>query len=207
MSESGNSPAEDERLERASAMVSRALRRTVQSQAVLARRAGVDTGTVSDFLTGQRWPRAGTRSKLEKALYLPPGSIEAVYEGTLDQDSAISDAVYQFQQARNKRLQEHKELVAAGEVPQRPLPQRVNRSLSVEIPREMLEGLNEQEIDEVRTAARLAAMSTARQIRQAQQATQSSQSLAARSGLPAGRGPRQAQDEQAEGPDYLPPDE
>jgi hypothetical protein len=50
----------------------------------LAREAGVDPGTVADFLDGSRWPQAATRGKLELALKLDPGEIAREAEGLND---------------------------------------------------------------------------------------------------------------------------
>jgi hypothetical protein len=47
----------------------------------IARESGVDVGTVSDFLSGQRWPRAATRARIERALSWPPGAINDIAAG------------------------------------------------------------------------------------------------------------------------------
>ena len=49
--------------------------------AELARRSGLDYGTVSDFISGKRWPRTDTLAAIEKALDLQPGEIEGVIRG------------------------------------------------------------------------------------------------------------------------------
>jgi transcriptional regulator with XRE-family HTH domain len=47
-------------------------------QADLAREAKVDPATVSDFLSGARWPQLRTQGKLETALGLPLGEIASL---------------------------------------------------------------------------------------------------------------------------------
>ncbi|GAB2762744.1 hypothetical protein GCM10027273_45080 [Nocardioides pakistanensis] len=47
----------------------------------LARAAGTDIATVSDFLSGARWPKSPTRGKIESALSWPPGTISAIEAG------------------------------------------------------------------------------------------------------------------------------
>lgn len=51
------------------------------SNAEVARRAQLDPATVGDFFSGKRWPRAATRNKIEVALGLVPGALEAAAEG------------------------------------------------------------------------------------------------------------------------------
>jgi transcriptional regulator with XRE-family HTH domain len=50
------------------------------SNASLAREAGVDTGTVGDFLNGARWPYAPTLAKLDRALGFEIGTLEQMAE-------------------------------------------------------------------------------------------------------------------------------
>src|SRR5690348_3721114 len=50
------------------------------SNASLAREAGVDTGTVGDFLNGSRWPYAPTLAKLDRALGFEIGTLERMAE-------------------------------------------------------------------------------------------------------------------------------
>lgn len=47
----------------------------------LQRGAGLDPGTVGDFLNGSRWPRPKTLAKVERALGWPAGSIAAMELG------------------------------------------------------------------------------------------------------------------------------
>lgn len=47
----------------------------------LAREARADAGTIGDFLSSERWPRAATRGRIEKALGWPAGTIREVAEG------------------------------------------------------------------------------------------------------------------------------
>lgn len=48
------------------------------TNAELARMAGVDAGTIGDFIQGRRWPLPSTRLALEVALELKPGTLAAV---------------------------------------------------------------------------------------------------------------------------------
>lgn len=43
--------------------------------------AGVDAGTIGDFLNGKRWPKIGTQGKIEKALQWPLGTLRAIASG------------------------------------------------------------------------------------------------------------------------------
>jgi len=47
----------------------------------LAREAGADIATISDFLSGARWPKSPTQGKVESALGWPPGTIAGVAAG------------------------------------------------------------------------------------------------------------------------------
>ena len=51
------------------------------SQTELATRAGVDPGTLGDFVAGARWPRQTTRGRIEKALQWRPGTIQQIADG------------------------------------------------------------------------------------------------------------------------------
>jgi len=44
--------------------------------AQLAREAELDSGTVSDFLNGKRWPRTGNLAKIDEALGWPAGTLD-----------------------------------------------------------------------------------------------------------------------------------
>jgi transcriptional regulator with XRE-family HTH domain len=48
------------------------------SNASLAREAGIDQGTVGEFLNGRRWPRADKLAAIEKALGLEVGAITRI---------------------------------------------------------------------------------------------------------------------------------
>lgn len=52
----------------------------------LARAAQLDLGTVSDFLSGKRWPKVGTRGAMEIALAWPPGTIGQLGSGARLED-------------------------------------------------------------------------------------------------------------------------
>lgn len=56
----------------------------------LAREAGVDPGTVGDFLSGARWPKLRTFGRIEAALGWEPGSITAHADGA-PPPSAVGD--------------------------------------------------------------------------------------------------------------------
>lgn len=64
------------------------------SAAGLAKAAAVDPGTISDFLSGARWPQAVTRAKLEAVLDWPTGTIAEIADGAPAPDSvgALTDA-------------------------------------------------------------------------------------------------------------------
>jgi transcriptional regulator with XRE-family HTH domain len=61
--------------ETASREVRRAVAATGLTRAAFAKRAGVDAGTLGDFLDGKRWAQAPTRRKIERALKWPAGRI------------------------------------------------------------------------------------------------------------------------------------
>lgn len=50
--------------------------------AQFARIAGIDPATLTDFLEGDRWPKAPTQGRIEKAIGWPPGTIRAISEGS-----------------------------------------------------------------------------------------------------------------------------
>lgn len=52
------------------------------SQRQLAHLAGVDPGTLRDFLSGARWPISATLTKLDAALHWEPGTIAGIARGT-----------------------------------------------------------------------------------------------------------------------------
>lgn len=82
---------EQQRRERVAAYAREALRRKGMSQKALGEATGLDKGTVSAFFTGHRWPTADTRDGIERALDLPAGTLERVYDGTdPDEPSALS---------------------------------------------------------------------------------------------------------------------
>jgi hypothetical protein len=47
----------------------------------LAKAAGIDPGTVGDFLSGARWPKQRTQGRIEKALDWAPGTLMAIATG------------------------------------------------------------------------------------------------------------------------------
>ncbi|WP_133755447.1 hypothetical protein [Naumannella halotolerans] len=52
-----------------------------KSQAWLRTAAKVDTGTLNEFLAGNRWPKLATQGKIEDALGWSAGTISAIAEG------------------------------------------------------------------------------------------------------------------------------
>lgn len=51
------------------------------NNAALVTAAGVDPGTVGDFLNGRRWPKLGTQGKIEAALGWPAGTLRMISMG------------------------------------------------------------------------------------------------------------------------------
>jgi hypothetical protein len=62
----------------------RVVRREVapQGRLAFAKRAGVDPGTLANFLDGTRWPQSRTLSKIEAAIGWAPGYISELAEGS-----------------------------------------------------------------------------------------------------------------------------
>jgi transcriptional regulator with XRE-family HTH domain len=62
----------------------RAVRREValEGRLAFAKRAGVDPGTLANFLDGTRWPQSRTLSKIEAAIGWTPGYIFDLAEGS-----------------------------------------------------------------------------------------------------------------------------
>jgi hypothetical protein len=54
--------------------------------------AGVDAGTVGDFLNGKRWPKIGTQGKIEKALGWSLGTLRSIAAGAPVPDPVNPDA-------------------------------------------------------------------------------------------------------------------
>lgn len=61
------------------------------SRATLAREAGVDPATITDFLNGKRWPILATLGKIEAALSLTPGTLAALGEETIPAEPATPE--------------------------------------------------------------------------------------------------------------------
>lgn len=59
----------------------------------LARKAGVDPATVSDFVAGRRWPQVATRKRVSEALGWLPEGIDRLARGQAptDQTETVSD--------------------------------------------------------------------------------------------------------------------
>lgn len=74
-------PTKEENRTRARAVVASQMARLRMSRADVADRAGIDPGTLGDFLDGRRWPKAPTQGKIEDALELESGTIATVAAG------------------------------------------------------------------------------------------------------------------------------
>jgi len=74
-------PTVDRNIGAAARAVEAALGRNGWNQTDLARAAGLDPGTLYDFMAGKRWPHVKTRSKIETALGMETGTIARVAEG------------------------------------------------------------------------------------------------------------------------------
>jgi transcriptional regulator with XRE-family HTH domain len=72
---------------RARAAAERSMTAMGYSLAALSREAGVDPGTVGDFIGGKRWPRREKLAAIERALMLNPGTLALLAESDTD-DSA-----------------------------------------------------------------------------------------------------------------------
>lgn len=67
--------------QRAAQAVASWLAANEQNPTWLVQAAGVDPGTIGDFLNGQRWPKTATQGKIEAALGWPAGSIRQIGAG------------------------------------------------------------------------------------------------------------------------------
>lgn len=105
------------------------------TNADLARAAGVDAGTVGDFLGGVRWPKGITKAKFAAALGWTPESLDRIERG----DEPVSA-----------------ETVSSSDQ---------DAGVLLDMPPEALEGLGPAEREEVITAAKLSALAKAREIR------------------------------------------
>lgn len=66
---------------RASDAVAAWLAANYKNNTWLAEAAHADTGTIGDFLNGQRWPKVGTQGRIEDALGWPHGTIRQIGNG------------------------------------------------------------------------------------------------------------------------------
>lgn len=93
---------EDPGRKQARLLVAQAMAEKELSRSDLARRAGIDPGTLGDFLDGHRWPKAPTQGKVERAVGWEPGTIAAVQAGepvdvgARGQDQGTTKAVADF---------------------------------------------------------------------------------------------------------------
>lgn len=102
----------------------------------LAREAGLDPGTVGDFINGPRWPQYATRSKISRALGWAANGLDQLADG--EQPALASETV------------------------SRP---DLDMGVLLSMPPEALEGLGPAEREEVIAAAKLSALRAAREIR------------------------------------------
>lgn len=87
----------------------------------LTREAGIDAGTLADFLGGSRWPKTSTQGKVERALGWPPGSINAIAHGApapepsadKHEDGDLDDLIAELREASPERRRLLRELLAS----------------------------------------------------------------------------------------------
>lgn len=113
----------------------------------LAREAGVDSGTIGDFVNGVRWPQMATRSKIAMAFGWTPDSLGRIERGEPPVPATIS---------RGTGTSEVYEIVGAVDQ---------DAGVLLSLPEDALQGLTPAEREEVVTAAKLKALETAREIR------------------------------------------
>ncbi len=124
------------------------LARRQWDDADLVRSAGLDQGTVSDFLTGARWPRRSTLAKIDAALGWPAGTLDAT--SRTGQDPAVR-AVQARQAESRSAVEEIFEVMA----------DRVALSVS----RSSVADLTPIELEEAGAAAAMAYLAKVREIR------------------------------------------
>lgn len=74
-------PTTEDGQQQARLLVAQAMAAQELQRGDLSRSAGIDPGTLGDFLDGHRWPKAPTQGKIERALGWEPGTIAAVRAG------------------------------------------------------------------------------------------------------------------------------
>lgn len=80
--------------------------------------AGIDAGTVADFLSGDRWPKLRTQGRIEAAFDWPPGTLTAIADGQPapsrpnDPHSGLSPAEQGIMKLRNISEVERQVLLA-----------------------------------------------------------------------------------------------
>lgn len=101
----------------------RAVRRAVEASQLgvygFADRAGVDPGTLRDFLDGTRWPQSKNRNKIERALGWPDGRITDLADGV----TPIEEPVAVVTRRPQSLPEPSPELLAAIEADDRLLPE------------------------------------------------------------------------------------
>lgn len=65
-----------------------------QSRSWLYKTAGIDAGTLNEFLNGNRWPAEATQGKIERALGWSVGTISGIAEGLTEPPSETSDETF-----------------------------------------------------------------------------------------------------------------
>lgn len=85
--------------QRARTVVERAMSEVGYSTAALAREAGIDPGTVGDFLLGKRWPRREKLAAMERVLLLAPGTVTKLAESAAGRKAEV-----EFRPERRGRL-------------------------------------------------------------------------------------------------------
>lgn len=74
-------PTTEDGQQQARLLVAQAMAAQELQRGDLSRSAGIDPGTLGDFLDGHRWPKAPTQGKIERALGWEPGTIAAARAG------------------------------------------------------------------------------------------------------------------------------
>lgn len=131
-------PSDDDHRARARQRVSDEMVKRSLGPVELARVAGVDPATVGDFLNGRRWPQPGNRHKIAVALGWAPEGIDLLVRG--EEPSGAGD---------------HETVSAPTQ----------DDDVLLSMPPGALDGLTPAEREEVVTAAKLSALTRAREIR------------------------------------------
>lgn len=79
----------------------RAVEATGLTRSAFADQAGIDVGTLSDFLDGKRWPQAPKRRKIEERLGWPAGRISDLADGAAPVTPDGEDAAFVADRGRD----------------------------------------------------------------------------------------------------------